>query len=58
MSTQGTKSAVEAIESAICVKDILDDITQAISSNIPVEDVYSQEQLKTWAEANGFKKED
>lgn len=45
---------ISDIEGAINVPDILDDILQAVQDNCGPGDVFTDEQLQTWAENNGY----
>lgn len=51
-------AAIKEIETAINVDEIFDDIIDAIKKNHDPEDVFDVDQLETWAENNGYTKED
>lgn len=46
--------AAKAIESSVNFLEVLDDIIEAITSNLPPEDVYPEEALEKWAKDNDF----
>ena len=56
MTTQAKAAIVDQIEQAIDVREILDDILQAIGEEANPEDVFGPEALETWAENNGYVK--
>lgn len=51
------KSEKEFIENVIG-RSLLDDSIEWIAKNMEPDDVFSQSALETWAESNGYKKDD
>lgn len=54
MKDKDRKELVKGIEEIINVGEILDDIITAVGEKCNPEDVFTEDQLRAWAEDNGF----
>ena len=50
-----TKQTVgKAIQEALCVQDIMDEVINAITENCKPEDVFDESALQDWADRKGY----
>ena len=58
MTPDKVKRVAAGIEEAINIADIMSEIVSAITDVCSPEDVFDQDDLETWAENNGYVKQE